>query len=97
MSKKFLKPLYLLATTVLGLLLSFIIHASLELLYLYLATSRNYTITWNSYLGKSCALPLWLQITLIVAGLAGGLYMGTFWYKMVYIEGRHPRYKPTAK
>ena len=89
MPKKILKPLYLFATTILGLLLSFIIHGLLEMFYL----SSDRAITWNSYLGKSCALPLWLQIGLLVVGIAGGLYVGTRWYKIVYIEKRHWRKK----
>ena len=89
---KFLKPIYLLATTFLGFILSFIAHAILELLYIYFATSENYTIAWTSPVHRG-ALPLWLQIALVVAGLAGGLYLGFHWYKIVYIEKRHWRCK----
>ncbi|MFH1366393.1 MAG: hypothetical protein ABIH38_00185 [Patescibacteria group bacterium] len=72
--------IYIFSTTILGLFLSFILHTGIETLYLKYAKE----ITWH----HGCALPCWLQIGLILAGLIGGYFLGRFWWRIVYVEKR---------
>lgn len=72
------KTIYLIFSIILGLLLSFILHAGIESLYLKYAKE----ITWH----HGCALPHWLSIGLILAGLIGGYFLGRFWWRLVYIK-----------
>jgi len=74
------KIIYLGLATILGLLLSFILHAGIESIYLKYAKN----ITWH----HGCALPYWLQIGLVLAGLIGGYFLGRFWWRLVYIENK---------
>ncbi|RJO59115.1 hypothetical protein C4546_03885 [Candidatus Parcubacteria bacterium] len=74
--------IYLLATTILGGLLSLLAHAGIEAWYLNWSEQNQRVVTWYG----GCALPPALQIGLILLGLAGGFWLGRFWWKMVYIE-----------
>lgn len=79
---KLKKTVYLLATTVLGLILSFLLHAFIEINYLSWLEGQGRTATFYG----SCALPPWLQISLLVLGVASGFFMGRFWWRKVYVE-----------
>jgi len=79
---KIKKAVYLLASIILGLLLSLIAHALIEMSYLYWTLSQNRVV--NFYGG--CALPYWLQAALWVLGGVGGFFLGRFWWRKVYIE-----------
>lgn len=84
------KVVYLFASTILGIILSFLLHAIIELVYLREADDAS--IIWTSLWGKgSCALPIWLQIGLLVIGMIGGYALGRLWWRIVYIEKRHWR------
>jgi hypothetical protein len=76
------KVIYLLASTTLGILLSIIAHSLIEINYLNWALEKGNTVVFNS----GCALPLWLQTSLWVAGTLGGFFMGTYWWRKLYIE-----------
>ena len=79
------KVIYIIATTFLGILLSFIVHGLIEMLYIKILIDRGSLINWTSYFGvKSCALPIYLQIGLLLAGVIGGLYLGIYWWRKVY-------------
>lgn len=73
---------YLIAATVLGILLSFMAHAAIETLYLSLAQRLGTNVTWYG----GCALPPVLQIGLLLAGGLGGFLLGRVWWRKVYIE-----------
>lgn len=73
---------YLLAATILGLLLSFLVHALIEINYLSWMASQNILV---SFFG-SCALAPWLQISLWILGAVGGFWLGRFWWRKIYIE-----------
>lgn len=76
--------IYLFAATVLGLLLSFLVHAGIEIAYLRWAEAHAVTIRWY----RGCALHPVIQILLPVAGALGGYLLGRWWWRMVYIEQR---------
>jgi H+/Cl- antiporter ClcA len=76
------KAVYLSAATILGILLSFIVHAIIEVNYLSWAQSRGRAVAFYG----GCALPPWLQAALLVLGALGGFWLGRFWWRKVYIE-----------
>ena len=80
------KTFYIIITTVLTVLLSFIIHALVEIAFLNWAEINDLTVEWNSTLGKSCALPLIFSAVLLVVGFFGGIWLGFIWWKMVYVK-----------
>lgn len=73
---------YLAAATVLGLLLSFLAHAFIEMEYLSWMAAQHKVVTFYG----SCALPPALQAALWLAGAVGGFFLGRFWWRKVYIE-----------
>ena len=75
---------YLIATTVLGVLLSLIAHAVIESVYLQWAEGAGVTVTWY----RGCALHPVIQVGLLAVGTVGGFFLGRFWWRMVYIERR---------
>ncbi|MDD4901380.1 MAG: hypothetical protein PHS62_04775 [Patescibacteria group bacterium] len=76
------KAVYLAASVILGLLLGLIAHAAIEMKYLALADSRGWAV--NFYYG--CALPIWLQILIWLAGVVGGYFLGSWWWRKLYVE-----------
>ena len=84
------KTIYLMASTILGIMLSYLVHAAIEIVYLQQAGS----ITWYSYGGVgACALPPVVQYGLLIVGIVGGYLLGRYWWKIVYIEKRHWRFQ----
>lgn len=79
---KIKKIIYLMAATILGLLLSFLIHALIEINYLRWLASQNIIVS----LSGGCALALWLNISLWLLGAVGGFFLGRFWWRKLYIE-----------
>lgn len=78
------KTIYIVSWVFLGLILSFIVHAKIEMQYLKWADTNNIIIQWS--LGGNCALPLWLIILLPVLGIALGVWAGFFFWQKVYVE-----------
>ncbi|MFC1618274.1 hypothetical protein ACFL2B_03275 [Patescibacteria group bacterium] len=79
------KIVYIFIAALLGLILSFIAHAIIEIIYLDWLTRTGQDITWPEFFGHSgCALPIWLQVLLPILGIAGGLWIGFWGYKKVY-------------
>jgi hypothetical protein len=81
------KTIYILLTVVLGLILSFILHAVIEVCYIKHLLGRG-ILPEPSSLTHQCYLPSALQIILLLAGLLGGYFLGRFWWRKVYIERR---------
>jgi len=82
------KAIYLIASSFLGLLLSIIAHALIEINYLKFTDPNK--VVWASILGNgNCALPFYFQIGLPLLGIIGGYFLGRFWWRVVYIEKRH--------
>ncbi len=74
--------IYLISTTVMGVLLSFLTHAGIETLYLQWAEQTGHVVTWYS----GCALHPFIQVGLVLAGAVGGFFLGKMWWRMVYID-----------
>lgn len=79
---KFKKIVYLCATTFLGALLSFIIHALIEISYLGWAEKNDYEVTFYG----GCALHPVLQALIWAVGIIGGFQLGRFWWQKVYVK-----------
>jgi hypothetical protein len=79
---KIKKLVYLASFITLGLLLSFNLHALIELNYLRWSFNKNIIIQFYG----GCALPPIVQIAIILLGFGGGLYLGLFWWRKIYIE-----------
>jgi len=80
------KTIYITLAAVLGLLLSFIAHAGIEILYLNWAEKYDLPIKWVTIGSAGCALPLWLIVLLPILGILGGVLLGFFGWKKVYLE-----------
>ncbi len=74
--------IYLVASTLLGIFLSLIVHAIAETLYLKWATDAERSIIWYG----GCALHPAIQIGLIILGALGGFSIGRLWWRLVYID-----------
>ncbi len=79
------KLAYVVLAVILGIILSFIIHGIIEMIYLNWAEKNNILIKWAVVWGdKTCALPLWLIWLLPVIGIAFGLWLGFWGWKKIY-------------
>lgn len=74
--------IYLTVATFLGLVLSLIVHAIIEMGYLSWADSKNLVVPFYG----GCALPPSLQIGLWMIGAIGGFLAGRLWWRKVYID-----------
>ena len=79
---KFKKIVYLIASTALGFFLSLIAHSLLEINYLNWALSHDKLVKFYN----GCALPPILQALLLLVGVIGGYFLGTFWWRKIYVE-----------
>jgi len=64
------KIVYIILWVFLGLILSFIFHALIEIIYLNYTKAHNLTLHWT--LSGACALPLWLIFLLPLLGIIFG-------------------------
>jgi len=84
------KTIYIIATMFLGLLLSFLAHAGIEIWHINRLLGRGITPKASS-LTHNCFLPASLQIVLLLAGLVGGYFLGQTWWRIIYIEHRRKK------
>jgi hypothetical protein len=88
------RRIYILLSMFLGLELSFIVHAIFEVWIIKIALANGKALANSHWLGKLyCVLPTWLSWGLALAGLTGGFFLGRAWWRIVYIEHRHWRFK----
>jgi uncharacterized membrane protein YgaE (UPF0421/DUF939 family) len=73
---------YIIAAIILGLILSLIIHAFIEIGYLQWAENKSLTVSFYN----GCALTPLLQIILMVLGAISGFFLGHIWWRKIYIE-----------
>ncbi|MDP2683756.1 MAG: hypothetical protein Q8P20_01740 [bacterium] len=78
---KFKKTIYIILTTLLFVIISYGLHAIIELIIL----KSNTNITWYTHFGGSCALHPIISYGLLALGLVTGLWIGPKWWKWVYI------------
>ncbi|MBL8030362.1 MAG: hypothetical protein JNN11_03880 [Candidatus Doudnabacteria bacterium] len=81
----FRRSIYLILSGLMGLLIFFILHRIAIFLYLLIVTSADVFFEYNTFL-------LWDYITLsfsMVVGLVYGMWIGEYWYKVVYHENTH--------
>lgn len=79
---KLKKAIYLIATTVLGVLLSFIAHAIIEINYLGFIEKQGKVAAFY----HGCALPPALSLGLFLFGAIGGFFLGRFWWRLIYVD-----------
>jgi hypothetical protein len=90
--------IYLIASTILGILLSLLAHALIENSYLDKAIKNGTDVVWYSILGHGqCALPPVVQIGLLLVGAVGGFLIGRIWWRLVYIDRVWSKDKKTNK
>jgi len=73
---------------VLGVLLSFVIHALVEQMYIALLLANfarwSFGLSWDTLL----ALHHFFSLALLVTGVFGGYFLGVYWWKLVYIQNK---------
>lgn len=83
------RPLYLVLTTLLGVIMSYGIHAVLELWYLRYLDQHGQFPVWQTHFGMGLsALPVSVQYGLLLVGGFGGWFTGRVWWRWVYVERR---------
>ncbi len=87
------KNIYVVIAIFLGVFLSFIIHAVIEIIYIKYSLNNGAALANHPMFGKHCVLPHWLNYGLLVVGIVGGFFLGLYWWKVVYIQKRHWRLK----
>jgi len=84
------KTLYVLLTMVLGLMLSFLAHAIIEIKFIIsMVRSGLVPVNYSAFGHGNCFLPSALQVGLLALGLIGGFFLGQYWWKMVYVQKKH--------
>jgi hypothetical protein len=79
---KLKKYAYLLASITLGLLLSLIFQAFIEMAYLGRMAEDGQSVDFYN----GCALTLWLQASIWLVGAIGGFLLGRFWWRWLYVD-----------
>ncbi len=80
------KNIYIFLWIILGFLLSMLAHAWAEIWYINNLLSHGSAPVDFSTFGHYCALPFWVQYSLLLVGLIGGFLAGKFFWRVVYIE-----------
>ena len=86
--------IYCAASVMLGVLVSLLAHAGIELLMISRAEQQGAasSLVWYTVFGgAACALPPVVVYGLLLAGAFLGLFIGRIWWRMVYIEQRWSR------
>ncbi len=81
------KIVYHFLMILLGVLLSFILHAVIEITYINHLLEKEYELKLSDS-PVNCFLPRWLQITLPLLGAFCGLLLGKWGWRVVYEEKR---------
>jgi len=81
-TSKLKRVVYLLASMILGFLLGFIVYALVGINYLQWFIDQGGVWPFRMVL----FVLLVLEVVLLVAGFVGGLFLGRFWWRKVYVE-----------
>jgi len=87
------KFVYIFSWIILGGLLSFVAHAFLEIWYIDFILKKGGVPIDYSFLGHWCALPALLQWGILAFGIAGGYFLGFYFWKVIYVEKRYCKTK----
>lgn len=87
------KTIYIILTIFLGLLLTETLGAWVEISYIEEALNVGGVIQTKSFFGFSFYLPIYFQLGLYLVGLVGGYFLGQSWWRIVYVEKRHWRFR----
>jgi len=92
------KSIYLFLTIILVFLLMLILHSFLELWFIngYFAMNGKYPET-AVYLQLSSYLPPAIPLFLLAVTVFGGYFLGQTWWRIVYVEKRHWRFRLKKK
>jgi len=87
------KQIYIFCAMILGVLLTTILHAFLEMWYisLFVANPAKYGLglSWSQIL-----MVHYIYTALfLVLGIVGGYFLGQEWWRIVYVEKRYWRFK----
>jgi len=86
------KQIYIFLTMVLGVLLTTILHAVMEIFYIGLLAENfakySLGLNWNAIY----IIHYIFTIVLVALGIIGGYFLGQRWWQIVYIEKRHWRF-----
>ena len=87
------KQIYIFLTMVLGVLLTTILHGFIEIFYIGLLAENfdtySFGLSWDAiYIAHYI-----FTAVLAVLGIVGGYYLGQKWWRIVYVEKRHWRFK----
>ena len=83
----FKKSLYLFLTALLGMLLFFILHRIVIFFYLYLLAGGYITTDMSFY--QFLVLDYASLLVVMVLGVWYGIWLGSYWFRKVYVEGSH--------
>ncbi|MBI2096739.1 MAG: hypothetical protein HYT40_01105 [Candidatus Sungbacteria bacterium] len=85
------KPIYLAAFTVLGALLSFLVHAAVEIFYIRLLLENfavyGFGLAWSQWV----AIHHVGSVVLLIGGIIFGYEQGRFWWPRLYNPDGSPR------
>lgn len=86
------RKIYIISSIILGALLSFIVHALLEIAIISLLIRDFKTfglgLSWeNWFLIHSIG-----TVVLLIAGIVGGYFLGVRWWQIIYVEKRYKRF-----
>jgi H+/Cl- antiporter ClcA len=90
---KLKKVIYLISSTILGLFLSYLAHAFIEINYLNWMDNRGEAVSFYG----ACALWPPLQIGLWLFGALGGFFLGRFWWRKLYVERFWLKKRPVSR
>ena len=91
---KLKRIIYLIVSICIGILMSYIAHALLEIWQLTKMEEKGYQVAWYDHFGVGvCALPPYLQYGIFVLGILGGLFLGFWGWRIVYVEKRRWKFR----
>ncbi|MFA6105371.1 MAG: hypothetical protein WC725_02100 [Patescibacteria group bacterium] len=87
---KLKKYFYIFSWVVLGLMLSFLAHAIIEIKMIEYALRKNIILyNYTAFGSGYCVLPTVVQFTLIATGVIGGFLAGRYFWRVIYVERRY--------
>ncbi|HWQ60617.1 MAG TPA: hypothetical protein VN420_05750 [Candidatus Fimivivens sp.] len=82
------QTIYKIIAVGIGLLLGSIAHWLVEAWWIGYALSHGVPLTLRHTLGSACYLPWYVEGGFLLGGLAFGLFLGSWGWRVVYVEKR---------